>query len=54
VTMERADASRVTARIFTDDHVEVGETVRFGFSPEHVTLFDGEGRRIPRDGETAL
>jgi ABC-type sugar transport system ATPase subunit len=54
VTMERADASRVTARIFTDDHVEVGETVRFGFSTEHVTLFDGEGKRIPRDGESPL
>lgn len=54
VTMERADASRVTARIFTDDHVEAGQIVRFGFSAEHVTLFDGEGIRIPRDGETAL
>jgi ABC-type sugar transport system ATPase subunit len=54
VTMERADASRVTARIFTDEHVEVGESVRFGFSTEHVTLFDGEGKRIPRDGENPL
>ncbi|MBN9305568.1 MAG: ABC transporter [Devosia sp. 67-54] len=54
VTMERPDASRVTARIFTDDHVEVGETVRFGFAPEHVTLFDGAGTRIPRDGEAGL
>ena len=54
VTMERPDASRVTARIFTDDHVEVGETVRFGFSTEHVTLFDGDGKRIPGDGEMPL
>ncbi|MGN6682613.1 MAG: ABC transporter ATP-binding protein [Devosia sp.] len=54
VTMERADASRVTARIFTDDHVEVGDTVRFGFSTTHVTLFDGTGKRIPADGEAGL
>jgi ABC-type sugar transport system ATPase subunit len=54
VTMERADASRVTARIFTDDHVEAGENVRFGFAVEHVTLFDGAGKRIPRDGEQPL
>jgi ABC-type sugar transport system ATPase subunit len=54
VTMERADASRVTARIFTDDHVEVGGTVRFGFSTTHVTLFDGTGKRIPADGEAGL
>ena len=54
VTMERADGSRVTARIFTDDHVDVGATLRFGFSAEHVTLFDGTGKRIPVDGEMPL
>ena len=54
VTMERSDGSRVTARIFTDDHVAAGEVVRLGFAPEHVTLFDAAGNRIPADGEAPL
>jgi ABC-type sugar transport system ATPase subunit len=54
VTLERADGSRITARLFTDEHVPVGEDVRFGFSEHHVTLFDADGRRIPADGEGAL
>jgi ABC-type sugar transport system ATPase subunit len=54
VTMERPDGGRVTARIFTDEHIDVGETVRLRFSSEHVTLFDGDGNRIPRDGEAPL
>ncbi len=51
VTIERPDASRVTARIFTDDHLELGETVTLGFSADHVHLFDGAGARIPAVGE---
>jgi ABC-type sugar transport system ATPase subunit len=51
VTFERRDGSRVTARLFTDDHVMVGETVTVSFSPEHVTLFDAEGRRIRDEAE---
>lgn len=54
VTMERTDGSRVTARVFTDDHVEVRDTVRLAFSAEYVTLFDGDGKRIPPDGEAPL
>jgi ABC-type sugar transport system ATPase subunit len=51
VTIERADAARVTARIFTDDHLDVGKDVRLAFNHEHVHLFDGAGNRIARDGE---
>lgn len=51
VTFEREDASRVTARIFTDDHLEVAGAVRFGFEAEHATLFDGDGKRIAIEGE---
>ncbi|MGN6487703.1 MAG: ABC transporter ATP-binding protein [Devosia sp.] len=54
VTFERQDAGRVTARIFTDDHIDVGENVAFAFSGAHVTLFDADGMRIPADGEAAL
>jgi ABC-type sugar transport system ATPase subunit len=54
VTMERADGSRITARIFTDDHVETTEAVRLGFDTAHVTLFDAAGNRIPADGEAPL
>jgi ABC-type sugar transport system ATPase subunit len=54
VTLERNDGSRITARLFTDEHVSVGEDVRFGFSTQHVTLFAAEGRRIPADGEAPL
>jgi multiple sugar transport system ATP-binding protein len=54
VTLERPDGGRITARIFTDDHVDVGEIVKLGFSPDHVHLFDGAGMRIPVDGELPL
>ena len=54
VTIERADGSRLTARIFTDDHIALGESVTLGFATEHVHLFDGLGARIPADGEVAL
>ena len=47
VTIERPDASRVTARIFTDDHLDLGDTVSLAFSAEHLHLFDGAGKRIP-------
>src|SRR5690606_3731956 len=43
VTVDRADAGRVTARIFTDDHLQLGETVTLAFSPEHVHLFNSTG-----------
>ena len=51
VTIERTDATRLTARIFTDDHLDLGETVTLGFVPEHLHLFDGAGKRIPAVGE---
>jgi ABC-type sugar transport system ATPase subunit len=51
VTIERNDGSRVTARLFTDEHVSVGDMVGFTFSPGHVALFDADGNRIPADGE---
>jgi multiple sugar transport system ATP-binding protein len=54
VTIERADGSRLTARVFTDDHIELDEAVTLGFASEHVHLFDGTGARIPADGEKAL
>jgi multiple sugar transport system ATP-binding protein len=41
----------VTARIFTDDHLELGETVTLRYAHEHVHLFDGAGNRIPAVGE---
>ncbi|KOF15346.1 ABC transporter [Ensifer adhaerens] len=51
VTIERKDAGRVTARIFTDDEIRVDKTVRLSFDAEHVTLFDSTGARIPAHGE---
>ncbi|TCL68210.1 ABC transporter ATP-binding protein [Rhizobium sp. BK251] len=51
VTMERADATRVTARIFTDDEIKVGKTVKLSFEAAHITLFDSAGARIPVSGE---
>ena len=51
VTIDRGEGARVTARIFTDDHVELGTSVTLGFSAEHVHLFDGTGKRIPVAGE---
>ncbi len=54
VTLERADGSRVTARIFTDEHVDAGEQVSLGFSSDHISLFDSDGNRIPADGEQPL
>ena len=54
VTIERADGSRLTARIFTDDHIALDEIVTLGFASEHIHLFDGAGNRIAADGEQAL
>jgi len=51
VTIDRGESARVTARIFTDDHLELGERVTLGFAPGHVHLFDGKGLRIPAAGE---
>ena len=53
VTIEREEGSRITARIFTDDQVDVGERVIFAFRAENAHLFDVEGKRILRDGEAA-
>jgi hypothetical protein len=52
VTIERPDGSRVTARIFTDDHLALGGEVSLGFTPAHVHLFDGSGARLAGAGET--
>ena len=51
VTIDRGDSARVTARIFTDEHLTLDETVTLSFSAEHVHLFDGHGKRIPAAGE---
>ncbi len=53
VTLERPEGARVTARIFTDDHLPLSGRVSLGFSPAHLHLFDGDGRRIPAAGEGA-
>ncbi|AKR55630.1 ABC transporter [Devosia sp. H5989] len=54
VTFERNDGGRVTARIFTDDEISVGENVTFSFQPQHAHLFDAGGARIPLDNEQQL
>jgi len=54
VTLERHDAERLTARIFTDDVLELAGTVALGFSSEHVHLFGGDGRRLAFDGEPSF
>lgn len=54
VTFERHDGSRITARLFVDDHVDAGEHVTFSFGPQHMHLFDAAGARIPLDGEGKL
>lgn len=51
VTVDRGEGARVTARIFTDDHLELDETVTLSFTAEHVHLFDSKGLRIPALGE---
>ncbi|HEV7292233.1 MAG TPA: ABC transporter ATP-binding protein [Devosia sp.] len=52
VTIERGgDNPRVTARIFIDDHLDIGKSVQLGFDSQHVHLFDSTGHRIPAVGE---
>jgi multiple sugar transport system ATP-binding protein len=51
VTIDRGDSIRLTARIFTDDHLDLGDSVTLAFSPEHIHLFDHHGNRIPGAGE---
>lgn len=51
VTIDRGEGARVTARIFTDDHLDLGKDVTLSFSAEHVHLFDNTGKRIPAIGE---
>ncbi|MGV0912633.1 ABC transporter ATP-binding protein [Martelella sp. FOR1707] len=53
VTLERDDAARFTARIFTDDAISLGKTVTLNMKAEHITLFDAEGYRLKHDDETA-
>ena len=53
VTVERPDAARFTARIFTDDLIALGDDVTLSFDTRHITLFDADGRRIPGAGEGA-
>jgi ABC-type sugar transport system ATPase subunit len=51
VTVDRGESPRVTSRIFTDNHLELGETVTLSFASEHIHLFDSAGNRIPAVGE---
>jgi multiple sugar transport system ATP-binding protein len=51
VTIDRGEGARVTARIFTDEHLDVADMVALGFAAEHVHLFDATGKRIPAAGE---
>lgn len=51
VTLERPDANRFTARIFTDDAMDLEGEVTLGFASQHVHLFDSEGIRLPLDDE---
>ncbi len=51
VTVERPGGQRVTARIFVDEPIALGEVVRLSFAPRHVHVFDAEGRRLPGPGE---
>ncbi|WEX10598.1 ABC transporter ATP-binding protein [Chelativorans sp. AA-79] len=53
VTLERDDAARFTARIFTDDSITLEGMVTLGFSSDHIHLFDPGGARLPTDGEQA-
>jgi multiple sugar transport system ATP-binding protein len=53
VTIDRGEGARVTARIFTDEHLALDESVTLSFTPEHVHLFDGAGNRIPAVGDEA-
>lgn len=47
VTVARTTESRLTARIFTDDVLELDNTVRLGFALRNIHLFDADGVRIP-------
>ena len=49
VTIAIADERRVTARLFTDEHVRLDERVSLAFKPADVTLFDARGVRIAND-----
>ncbi|MCT7378406.1 ABC transporter ATP-binding protein [Chelativorans salis] len=51
VTLEREDAARFTARIFTDEMVALEGRVTLGFSSDHIHLFDERGLRLPLDHE---
>jgi multiple sugar transport system ATP-binding protein len=51
VTLEREDAARFTARIFTDEMVALEGRVTLGFSSAHIHLFGPDGRRLPLDHE---
>ncbi len=51
VTLERDDAERLTARIFTDEVLRLDSTVFLGFDISHVHLFGPDGIRLPFDDE---
>ena len=51
ITLERNDGGRVTARIFTDDHLGLAEQPAVAFEQQHVTLFDATGARIRVEDE---
>ncbi len=53
VTLERGDADRLTARIFTDDAMDLKRDVQLGFASAHLHLFGPDGKRLPFDNEVA-
>jgi multiple sugar transport system ATP-binding protein len=51
VTLERPDAARFTARIFTNNAITLPQDVTLSFTTEHVHLFGPDGLRLPHDDE---
>ncbi|EAR51098.1 multiple sugar-binding transport ATP-binding [Oceanicola granulosus HTCC2516] len=47
VTLARTKDSRLTARLFTDEPLNLPETTRLGFATTHVHLFGPDGVRVP-------
>jgi len=51
VTLERPDATRFTARIFSDEILTLAGNIELGFDNSAISLFDATGQRIPEPGE---
>jgi len=51
VTLERTDAARFTARIFSDDILTLAGNIELGFNNDAISLFDAKGQRITEPGE---